>query len=568
MKIIGTQLSYLLRKGQSRRNMRALLKLFLLLLGVMMVYTVLFRVVMAYAEGQQHSWLTGFYWTLTVMSTLGFGDITFHTDIGRLFSILVLISGIVLLLIVMPFAFIQFFYAPWLDAQTRAVAPRAAPKDMSDHVVICRYDEMMQTLIRALRRLAIKFVVIEPDPRAAADLHSEGISVVAADVDAADTFRAVRAAQARLVIANLSDALNTNIAITVHEEVAPETPIAAIAEQDESIDILELSGASAVVPLKRRLGEQLANRVPARTREAHVVGAFEDLVLAELAVRGTHLAGLTVAESGLRESTGVHVVGAWVRGKLLPSTASTLLSDHVVIVVLGTEEQLSALNAQLASELPSSAPVLVIGAGKVGRAAVDVLHSRGVAVNVVEKSEAACAAVRTRADRVVCGDAADRDVIMRAGLDSAASVILTTNEDAINIYLTVYCRKLAPRLRIVSRLGHERNLEAMNRAGADFVLSYTAVGAKSLLAVIQDRPALILAEGVDLFVEAVPKKLAGLTLETSEIRGRSGLTVVAIRGEDGALDNPPATARLATVQELVMLGTAAQREQFVRRFGA
>ena len=48
------------------------------------VYSVLFHVIME-MEGQRHSWLTGLYWTLTVMSTLGFGDITFTTDLGRLF---------------------------------------------------------------------------------------------------------------------------------------------------------------------------------------------------------------------------------------------------------------------------------------------------------------------------------------------------------------------------------------------------------------------------------------------------------------------------------------------------
>ncbi len=37
------------------------------------------------AEGQDHSWITGVYWTLTVMSTLGFGDITFATDLAAAF---------------------------------------------------------------------------------------------------------------------------------------------------------------------------------------------------------------------------------------------------------------------------------------------------------------------------------------------------------------------------------------------------------------------------------------------------------------------------------------------------
>jgi hypothetical protein len=48
------------------------------------VYAVLFHLIMGSVEGQQHSWITGFYWTLVVMTTLGFGDITFTTDIGRL----------------------------------------------------------------------------------------------------------------------------------------------------------------------------------------------------------------------------------------------------------------------------------------------------------------------------------------------------------------------------------------------------------------------------------------------------------------------------------------------------
>jgi K+/H+ antiporter YhaU regulatory subunit KhtT len=60
-------------------------------------YSILFHFLMI-LENREFGWITGFYWTLTVMSTLGFGDITFTTDLGKLFSILVLASGIVFLL--------------------------------------------------------------------------------------------------------------------------------------------------------------------------------------------------------------------------------------------------------------------------------------------------------------------------------------------------------------------------------------------------------------------------------------------------------------------------------------
>jgi hypothetical protein len=127
MKFLTPQIAYLLQQQETRRNLAALLKYLAFLAGTVLLYSVLFHLMMLH-EGQQHSWLTGFYWTLTVMSTLGFGDITFHSDLGRLFSIAVLLSGILLLLIVLPFAFIRFFYAPWLEAQLRMRAPRSASR--------------------------------------------------------------------------------------------------------------------------------------------------------------------------------------------------------------------------------------------------------------------------------------------------------------------------------------------------------------------------------------------------------------------------------------------------------
>ena len=59
----------------------------------------MFHLIKVRVEGEEHSWITGFYLTLVVMTTLGFGDITFTSDIGRVFSIVVLLSGVVLLLV-------------------------------------------------------------------------------------------------------------------------------------------------------------------------------------------------------------------------------------------------------------------------------------------------------------------------------------------------------------------------------------------------------------------------------------------------------------------------------------
>ena len=71
------QVTYLMRRRTNRQNLATLVKLLLILVVIITAFSIFFHVLML-REGQEFSWLTGFYWTLTVMSTLGFGDITFH----------------------------------------------------------------------------------------------------------------------------------------------------------------------------------------------------------------------------------------------------------------------------------------------------------------------------------------------------------------------------------------------------------------------------------------------------------------------------------------------------------
>jgi Trk K+ transport system NAD-binding subunit len=531
------------------------------LVASIVVFTVLFNAIMVY-EGQDHSWLTGLYWTLTVMSTLGFGDITFESDVGRVFTIVVLLYGIVMLLIMAPFTFIRFFYAPWLEARLRAQAPREVAPDLSGHVVICGYDELASALIERLEGLAIPYVVIEPDPVAAATLHADAVSVVTGPRDDVATFEAVRAADARLVVANLSDTENTNITLTVRE-IAQEVSVVAFAESVDSVDVIELSGATQVLALKQRLGEQLANRVADGIRSAQRIGSFEELVIAEFPIHGTALPGRTVRDSRLRELTNVNIVAVWERGRLLPAGPETVLSDHSVPVVVGTEEQLTELDALFVIYQASEAPVLVIGGGNVGQAVGGTLRDRGVPVTILDRDPELEERLGQFADRVVIGDAANLETVKAAGIEEARSVVLTTNDDATNIFLTIYCCKLNSTARIISRISHDRNLEAIHRAGADFALSHGSLAVQTLVSMVRGREQIVMGEGTDLFVEKTPEHLYGKPLAASGIGSATGLNVVAIRENGRFIANPPATTELTEGSELVLLGSAEQRQRFL-----
>jgi voltage-gated potassium channel len=565
MKFLPSQLAYFMNEREARTNMRALVSYLAFLAALVSLWTVLFHLIKLHVEGEQYSWITGLYWTFVVMTTLGFGDITFTSDVGRLFSVVVLLSGVVLLLVVLPFLFIRLFYAPWLEARIRLKAPRRVPADMRDHVILVELDDIARALVDRLRQEGIPYVVLEPDVARAAASTDEGLTMMVGDSDSRLTYERANTVRARMVVANAEDTVNTNVTLTIRE-VSPQVPIVAVVEEEDSVDVLQLTGATSVLPLKHQLGAYLANRVDAGQAEAHVIGQFRTLQLVELPARDLPFVGLSVAATRLREKTGLSLVGLWVRGKLRPAYPDTIIASDSVLVFAGTAGQVTALNSLIDHTGTASGPVLVIGAGKVGQAAARALKRKHLAVHVLDRDARTLAALVGDVDAVFTGDAADRRVLVGAGINEAPSVLLTTNDDAMNIYLAVYCRRLNPALRIISRVTHERNVEAIHRAGADFALSYTTLGAEAVLSLLRGHEPVLLGEGVELFAIPVPASLAGRTLRDSGIGSRTGMSVIAAQQRGDLVEHLSADMVLDRTTELIMLGSRDQRRAFAEAY--
>lgn len=117
-----------------------------------------------------------------------------------------------------------------------------------------------------------------------------------------------------------------------------------------------------------------------------------------------------------------------------------------------------------------------------------------------------------------------------------------------------------------SHLRHERNIEAIHRAGADFVLSYASLGAEAVLALLQGREAVVLGEGFDLFYLPVPRSLEGRTVAESQIRRRSGLNLLALRPPDHHTVPATAATELVPGSGLVLLGSEEERRASVEAF--
>ncbi len=533
--------------GERRRLERAPLvarrsKAAAVILGVgllmVIVHSIIFHQLMI-RDGNEHSWVTSVYWTMTTMSTLGYGDVTFESDAGRLFSLWVLLSGVVYMLVLMPFFVIQYVVTPWVDGRRAARTPRRVPAALHGHVILVGSDAVTQAFVARAERSRVPAVIVLEDASLAGELHDLGRKVLVGPLDSAATYRNAGAARARMVVSTLSDTANTNVAFTVCQAAA-QVPVAVTAAKPVSVDVLNLAGADHVLELGQVLGREMASRVLGSTGRYHAIGTIGDTIIAEAAARGTCLVGMTLGEAIAQQRSRVRILAILRKGRLRAMTPDQRITDGTVLVLAGKQEDLAEYDAQYQSVGCSEEPVVILGGGRVGRSASRALSEEGVPNTIVElesgRVENSYSVLEgTASYAVVEGDAADQRILRRAGLEHASAVLVTPRDDDLNVYLTLFCRRLRPELQIVARATYERNVATLYRAGADGVLSYATIGATDLWNHAGLSHRVLVAEGNELFLVPRPASLVRRSLRDDEVHRRTGCHIVAVLDEDGTL---------------------------------
>ncbi|MDL2267877.1 NAD-binding protein [Desulfovibrio sp. OttesenSCG-928-G15] len=563
MKFIFSQLAFFMAQRSNRRNIRFMLRFSFFVALIILVYSILFNTIME-AEGRYFSPITGLYWTLTVMSTLGFGDITFHSDAGKLFTVIVLVSGIVLIMLLLPFMFIRFVYAPWLDAQAKAMTPRELPKNTEGHVIIVGIDSTCLSIAQRCRQYDFPYALLTEDPARAVELHEQRFSVVLGDLDSIDTYEAMRADKAALVLAMHDDLKNTNIAATVRE-FAPDVYIAGSVHKEESVDILALAGCNKVFHFAKMLGKSLARRVFSSDMSSNVIGRFEGFCIAESPAHDTPLVGKSLLEADLRGRFGLNVVGIWQGNQYMAARPDTIFDDGAVLLLAGTANSLEKYDRAVSPPniRHENPPVVILGGGRVGTAIAEMLEQRNIPYHIVEQKPGL---VPQDDPRYILGNAADLATLKKAGIGETHTAIVTTHNDDLNIYLTIYCRKLRPDIQIISRSTLDRNVASLYNAGANLVMSQASLTANTVINLMKPGRVFMLTEGLNIFRVKVSAELVGQTLVNSGIRKDTDCNVIAVQHSDVILVPPDPNTTLMAGDELILIGTAEAEAKFMNAY--
>ncbi len=210
---------------------------------------------------------------------------------------------------------------------------------------------------------------------------------------------------------------------------------------------------------------------------------------------------------------------------------------------------------------------IICGYGRVGRRVASEFAEAGVDFVVLDFNRDAVAAAREHGVPFVEGTGTRDDDLAAAGLMRARGIVVSSDSDVDNLYITVSARALRPDLLIVARASTEDAAQKLLRAGADRIVQpYAAAGQEMAKLVLKPQVAAFLDivsshAGPDLRFEEIEVThgcgKGGKSIRDLRVRHETGALVVAVRRRDGAFETTPDPDEPLEVGDvLIAVGTA------------
>lgn len=223
--------------------------------------------------------------------------------------------------------------------------------------------------------------------------------------------------------------------------------------------------------------------------------------------------------------------------------------------------------------------IIVCGYGQNGRQAVQKLQAYRKKFVIIEVKEEALAGLQDTDELFIAGNATEDEVLKRAGIDRASTLISTLPSDADNLFIVLSARQLKKDLKIISRATEENTYRKLKFAGADNVIMPDRIGGNHMASLVV-APDLIdfldnLAgsgerEGIN--VEQVPFEKVCVdntekTIAQTDIRKSTGCSIIGYISPSGNyIVNPEPEMKLERESKLILLGRPDQIENLKKRY--
>jgi voltage-gated potassium channel len=299
---------------------------------ILIIYSEIFVILKLYYENEYYSIFDGIYWVITTVTTVGYGDIVLHSVPGRIFTILVMLTGIFFL-----FGFLfPYVLIPWAEMRLRLYVPRKI-EGLRNHVVVFGYNPLSRGICKELERSGIKFLVVESNEDDAKKSLEEGFPTILMD----GTF-----------IENVEGALSIVVAWKSPEKIL-DTLISlknmnidkyVVADDPFYAKYFLYAGAKKILMPKSIAGIHLARIILESVEgELDLKEVAGGIYYSEFIVgKGSKAEGKRIGE--VERISGAKILAVCSDGKLYPNPSEDqVIEDGMILLAAGSRDELSSV---------------------------------------------------------------------------------------------------------------------------------------------------------------------------------------------------------------------------------
>jgi voltage-gated potassium channel len=328
--------------------------------------TIILLIILAIAFGtagfmilEGFTFIESLYMTMTTISTVGFKEVRPLSDIGRIFTIVIIISNIGIFFygvttiagFIVEGEFKKFFKHYNVNKKI---------DKLENHVIVCGYGRNGKQVCLELTDDKIPFIVIEKRVEVVEEMkENEKILFIEGDSTEEEVLIDAGIKKAKAIITTLpEDPDNVYVALT-SRELNPGITIISRASVESSESKLKRAGANNVIMPEKIGGAHMAALVtkPDITEFfAHLTGqgsdiniTFEELSLSHISDNFKHK---SIKDLDIRNKIGANIIGLKLSdGKyIINPLPETLINPNSKLIILGSEKQIREMR-KLISEL-------------------------------------------------------------------------------------------------------------------------------------------------------------------------------------------------------------------------
>lgn len=300
---------------------------------------------------EKWSLIDSVYMTMITLSTVGFGEVNPLDDQSRLFTMVLILMGIIVigyLVNRITEAFLQGYFRESIRLRQK----RNVIDKLTNHYILCGYGRTGAHVAREFATENIPFIIIDSELDEIEKAQQQGYLILQGDATLDEYLLLAKIENAICIVAALSSDADNLYTVISAKALNPKIRAIARASTEEAVKKLERAGADAVVSPYITGGKRLAAAALRPQIMDFVDGilsggerAFylEECLLDE---NNCPCIGQSLAETQLRAKSGALVVairrcdGTLIAGP----TGDSILEAGDSLICMGTAEQLRILN--------------------------------------------------------------------------------------------------------------------------------------------------------------------------------------------------------------------------------